>query len=103
MAASSWGDVYRELCPKPIINAIGSVTMLGGSTPPSEVSEAMERAPSAWVPLMELEEKAGQAIAKGGGGKGGGKRGSGSPNPNWPSRTGNPSGTGRGNSPPAKK
>ena len=38
--------------------------MLVGSTPPPEVSEAMERASSAWVPLMELEEKAGQAIAK---------------------------------------
>ena len=64
MATSSWGDVYRELGAKPIINAIGSVTMLGGSTPPAEVSYAMERASSAWVPLMELQEKAGQAIAK---------------------------------------
>ena len=33
------------------------------------------------------------------GGKGGGKAGS---NPNWPSKTGNPSGGGRGNNPPKK-
>ncbi|OWR06165.1 hypothetical protein CDO81_07030 [Roseateles puraquae] len=25
------------------------------------------------------------------------------PNPNWPSKTGNPSGGGRGNNPPGKK
>ena len=64
MSASNWGDIYKELGAKPIINAIGSVTMLGGSTPYPEVVEAMERASSAWVPMMELEEKAGQAIAK---------------------------------------
>jgi hypothetical protein len=33
------------------------------------------------------------------GGKSGGKGG----NPNWPSRTGNPSGGGRGNNPTSKK
>ena len=63
MAGSDWGDIYRELGAKPIINAIGSVTMLGGSSPIPEVKEAMERADSAYLPLMELEEKAGQAIA----------------------------------------
>jgi hypothetical protein len=45
---------------------------------------------------------------KGGGGSkgaGGGSRpagGQGSPNPNWPSKTGQPSGGGRGNNPPSK-
>ena len=63
MPGSDWGDIYRELGAKPIINAIGSVTMLGGSSPIPEVKEAMERADSAYLPLMELEEKAGQAIA----------------------------------------
>lgn len=38
-------------------------------------------------------------LAKSGGGKGGGK---GPSNPNFPSRTGNPSGGDRGNSPPKK-
>ena len=63
MADTNWGDIYKELGAKPIINAIGSVTMLGGSTPVSEVKEAMDKADGAYVPLMELEEKAGKAIA----------------------------------------
>ncbi|MBI4311779.1 MAG: hypothetical protein HY681_08355 [Chloroflexi bacterium] len=64
MANSSWGDVYKELGARPVINAIGSVTMLGGSTPVPEVKEAMQRAESAYIPLMELEERAGEAIAR---------------------------------------
>jgi len=63
MSATDWGNIYKELGAKPVINATGSVTMLGGSTPAPEVREAMERADSAYVPLMELEERAGEAIA----------------------------------------
>ena len=59
-----WGSIYKELGAKPVINAIGSVTLLGGSTPIPEVKEAMDRADDAYIPLMELEEKAGEAIAK---------------------------------------
>jgi L-seryl-tRNA(Ser) seleniumtransferase len=62
--ADTFGDIYKELGAKPIINAIGSVTLLGGSTPVPEVKEAMERANSAFVPLWELEEKAGDYIAR---------------------------------------
>ena len=64
MTATDWGSIYKELGAKPVINATGSVTMLGGSTPAPEVKEAMERAEEAYIPLMELEEKAGAAIAK---------------------------------------
>ena len=64
MPDSNWGEIYRELGARPVINAIGSVTMLGGSTPFPEVREAMEQADDAYVPLMELEEKASQAIAE---------------------------------------
>jgi L-seryl-tRNA(Ser) seleniumtransferase len=64
MTSSDWGGIYKELGATPIINAIGSVTLLGGSTPVPEVKEAMERAESAYVPLWELEEKAGDFIAK---------------------------------------
>src|SRR3990172_1062435 len=64
MVSSGWGAIYKELGATPIINAIGSVTLLGGSTPVPEVKEAMERAESAYVPLWELEEKAGDYIAK---------------------------------------
>ena len=63
MAKSQWGDIYKELGARPVINAIGSVTLLGGSTPLPVVKEAMQRADSAYIPLMELEEKAGGAIA----------------------------------------
>ncbi len=64
MATTDWGDIYRELGATPVINAIGSVTMLGGSTPAPEVLQAMEQAAEAYVPLMELEERAGEAIAQ---------------------------------------
>jgi len=63
MTQDKWGEVYRELGATPVINAMGSVTLLGGSTPVPEVKEAMERADSAYIPLMELEEKAGAVIA----------------------------------------
>ena len=64
MATTDWGSIYKELGAIPVINATGSVTMLGGSTPAPEVKEAMDRADGAYVPLMELEERAGEAIAK---------------------------------------
>jgi L-seryl-tRNA(Ser) seleniumtransferase len=64
MQEADWGDIYQELGAKPVINAIGSVTMLGGSTPVPEVKEAMEQADRAYISLMELEEKAGEAIAR---------------------------------------
>ncbi len=63
MVAADWGDIYKELGAIPVINATGSVTMLGGSTPLPEVKEAMARADGAYIPLMELQEKAGAAIA----------------------------------------
>lgn len=63
MTTSDWGDIYKEIDATPIINAIGSVTLLGGSTPVPEVKDAMDRANSAFIPLEHLEEKAGQAIS----------------------------------------
>jgi uncharacterized pyridoxal phosphate-dependent enzyme len=55
--------IYSELGINPIINAIGSVTLLGGSTPPQSVLDAMDDANSTYVPLEELEKKAGSYIA----------------------------------------
>ena len=55
--------IYSDLGIKPIINAIGSVTLLGGSTQPIEVVEAMKSAQDMYVPMDELEEKAGSYIA----------------------------------------
>ena len=63
MAVPGWGDIYDELGVTPVINAIGSVTLLGGSQTSPTVREAMERANSAYVPLAELEDKAGGLIA----------------------------------------
>ena len=64
MAAGDWGNIYKELGAAPVINATGSVTMLGGSTPIPEVREAMAAADGAYIPLMELQEAAGAAIAR---------------------------------------
>ena len=64
MTTADWGDIYKELGAKPVINATGSVTMLGGSTPIPEVREAMAQADGAYIPLMELQEAAGDAIAR---------------------------------------
>ena len=64
MVSADWASIYKELGAKPIINATGSVTMLGGSTPVPEVREAMERANEAYIPLMELQEHAGKYIAE---------------------------------------
>lgn len=64
MTDSDWGSIYKELDAQPVINAIGSVTMLGGSTPVPEVRAAMDAAGVAYIPLMELEEKAGRAVAE---------------------------------------
>ena len=64
MTTADWGDIYKELGATPVINATGSVTMLGGSTPIPEVREAMARADGAYIPLMDLQEKAGAAIAR---------------------------------------
>ena len=59
MADSNWAEVYKDLGATPVINAIGSVTMLGGSTPAPEVREAMDKADAAYIPLMDLQERAG--------------------------------------------
>ena len=64
MTTADWGDIYKELGAKPVINATGSVTMLGGSTPIPEVRESMAQADGAYIPLMELQEAAGGAIAR---------------------------------------
>lgn len=64
MVTSEWGAIYRELGAKPVLNATGSVTLLGGSTPEPEVKEAMDSADSAYIPLIELQEAAGKVVAE---------------------------------------
>lgn len=64
MVTSEWGAIYKELGAKPVINATGSVTLLGGSTPVPEVKEAMDSADSAYIPLIDLQVAAGKAVAE---------------------------------------
>jgi len=59
-----WGAIYKEMGAKPVINATGSVTLLGGSTPVPEVKDAMDAADSAYIPLIELEKVAGGRLAE---------------------------------------
>ena len=63
MKSQNWGQFYKEVGAVPIINATGSVTLLGGSTPLPEVQEAMNTANDAYVPMAHLEEKVGASLA----------------------------------------
>lgn len=57
-------SVYETLGVKPVINAIGTVTVLGGSVMPPEVVAAWSEASKHFVDLVELHDKAGARIAK---------------------------------------
>jgi uncharacterized pyridoxal phosphate-dependent enzyme len=57
-------DVYNDLGVKPIINAAGTLTTLGGSLILPEVMEAMVEASRAFVPMGELHLAAGRHIAE---------------------------------------
>jgi L-seryl-tRNA(Ser) seleniumtransferase len=57
------GSVYARLGVKPVINAMGTVTILGGSLMPPEVVRAMDEASRHFVHLPDLQKKAGARIA----------------------------------------
>lgn len=54
---------YTRLGVKPIINALGTVTRLGGSLMPPEVVDAMQEAGRYFVDMKELNAAVGQRIA----------------------------------------
>jgi len=56
-------DVYKELGLRPLINAAGTYTALGGSLMPPEVVAAMTAAARQFVSLPELQQAAGKQIA----------------------------------------
>lgn len=58
------GRVYGRLGVRPIINANGTQTTLGGSIMEPEAAEAMAEASRTMVLIGELNEAAGQAIAR---------------------------------------
>src|SRR5690242_1388674 len=55
--------VYERLGVRPIVNAVGPATRLGGTTIDAEVLAAMADAATACVPIDELQECAGRVIA----------------------------------------
>lgn len=57
-------NVYEALGIKTIINAVGTVTFLGGSVMPPEVVAAWTDAARHFVNLLELQDKVGEKIAK---------------------------------------
>ena len=57
-------SIYSRLGIRPVINGIGTVTILGGSIMPPEVTQAMEEAGQYYVPLPELQRRAGARIAE---------------------------------------
>jgi uncharacterized pyridoxal phosphate-dependent enzyme len=62
--AGTAGSVYTRLGVKPLINGMGTVTVLGGSLMPPEVVRAMEEASRHFVHLPDLQRKAGAHIAE---------------------------------------
>jgi L-seryl-tRNA(Ser) seleniumtransferase len=57
-------SVYDALGIKPVINATGTVTVLGGSVMPPEVVAAWVEASKHFVDIVELQNKVGVQIAK---------------------------------------
>ena len=55
--------VYRDLGVKPVINAMGFMTVLGGSRPSPQVQAAMTHASRYFVGMEELLKKTGDIIA----------------------------------------
>src|SRR5215475_3765922 len=56
--------VYTDLGLRPIINASGTYTHLGGSLMPKEVVDAMVKAGDHYVGMMDLYKAVGDRIAK---------------------------------------
>ena len=63
MAIFADGRVYERLGVRPVINARGNQTILGGSTSPAPVRQAMDEADLHCVEMRELLEKSGEFIA----------------------------------------
>lgn len=63
-AGGEGGSVYARLGVKPVINGMGTVTVLGGSLLPPEIVRAMEEAARHFVHVPDLQQKAGARIAE---------------------------------------
>lgn len=56
-------DLYAAMGARPVINALGNRTMLGGSNPAPEVIKAMQLSARYYVDMVELFEGTGKVIA----------------------------------------
>ncbi len=63
MTDSNWGNVYKKLGTRPVINATGNQTVRGGYTTSHAVRKAMEEASASYVEMEELLAKSGEHIA----------------------------------------
>jgi uncharacterized pyridoxal phosphate-dependent enzyme len=61
---ASSSNVYTRIGLRPIINASGTYTHLGGSLMPAEVIEAMNSAAQHYVPIRDLTQAVGNRIAQ---------------------------------------
>jgi len=57
-------DIYGELGVRKVVNAMGHMTMLGGSMLSSKVLEAMQEANRSYVDMVELQRRAGEIVAE---------------------------------------
>jgi len=57
-------SIYRQLGVRRVVNALGRMTLLGGSVLPKDVLEAMIEANECFVDMEELQNKAGKTIAQ---------------------------------------
>jgi len=63
MQTATLATIYDELGVKPVINARGHNTVLGGSTPSPRVKQAMEDAERYYVDMQDLLRRSGEMIA----------------------------------------
>jgi L-seryl-tRNA(Ser) seleniumtransferase len=62
--ASRHGEMYRNIGVRPLINAAGTYTTLTGSVMTEDARQVMAEAANCFVPLIELQQKVGERIAK---------------------------------------
>jgi len=56
-------NIYESLGVKPVINAAGTITTMGGSLMPPQVTDAWMAASRHFVPLLQLQDRVGERIA----------------------------------------
>jgi len=57
-------NIYQRIGVRTVINAVGTVTTLGGSLMPPEVIQAMDEASRSFVPIDELQAAVGRRLAE---------------------------------------